>query len=125
MSENILKFTKSHEWVRVEGDEAAIGLTDYAQHELGDIVFVELPDTGTSVTAGEVLTSVESVKSVSEVYAPVSGEVVAANDALESDPGLVNSDPMGAGWIAKVKLSNAAELDDLMNADDYESLTKE
>lgn len=125
MSENVVRFTKSHEWVRVEGDEAVIGITDYAQHELGDIVFVELPAAGTAVSAGDVVTSVESVKSVSEVYSPVSGEVVAGNEALEDEPGLVNSDPMGDGWIVRIKLSDASEIDKLMTPDDYEALTKE
>lgn len=125
MSDNVVRFTKSHEWVRLEGDEAVIGITDYAQHELGDIVFVELPAVGAVVSAGDVVTSVESVKSVSEVYSPVSGEVVAGNEALEDNPGLVNSDPTGEGWIVRMKLSDASEIDGLMTPDDYEALTKE
>jgi glycine cleavage system H protein len=124
MAQAGLKFTKSHEWIRVEGQDAVVGLTDYAQGELGDIVFVELPDKGRSVSSGDVLTTVESVKSVSEVYTPVSGEVVEANSALEDDPSAINSDPYGEGWIAKIRLSDPAELDKTLSPGEYEELTK-
>jgi len=124
MSENGLRFTKTHEWVKVEGDVATLGLTDYAQHELGDIVFVELPEIGREIAAGDVLTSVESVKSVSEVYTPVSGEVVESNAALEEDPSVVNSDPLGAGWIARIRMKDPGELSELMDAQAYEEHKK-
>ena len=124
MSKQDLKFTKSHEWLKVEGTEALIGLTDYAQGELGDIVFVELPAEGTHVSAGDVLTTVESVKSVSEVYAPVAGDVVDVNAALEDSPDLINSDPYGDGWMVRVKLEDVSSLDGLMTADAYEEHTK-
>ncbi len=124
MSKRDLRFTESHEWLKVEGTEALIGLTDYAQGELGDIVFVELPSAGTHVSAGDVLTTVESVKSVSEVYAPVAGDVVEANAALEDSPDLINSDPYGEGWMVRVKLEDVSSVDQLMTADDYEERTK-
>jgi glycine cleavage system H protein len=124
MAEAGLKFTKSHEWIRVEGDDAVVGLTDYAQGELGDIVFIELPDKGKSVSSGDVLTTVESVKSVSEIFAPLSGEVVDANSALDDDPSLINSDPYGQGWIVKIRLSDKGELDATITGDEYEELTK-
>ncbi len=124
MSKQDLRFTESHEWLKMEGDEALIGLTDYAQGELGDIVFVELPAAGTHVAAGDVLTTVESVKSVSEIYAPVAGEVVDANAALENSPDLINSDPYGEGWIVNLKVEDASSVDGLMTADEYEDHTK-
>ncbi len=124
MAEAGLKFTKSHEWIRVEGEDAVVGLTDYAQGELGDIVFIELPETGKGISSGDVLTTVESVKSVSEIYAPLSGEVVDANSALDDDPSLINSDPYGQGWIVKIRLSDPGELDGTISADEYEELTK-
>jgi glycine cleavage system H protein len=124
MAEAGLKFTKSHEWIRVEGDDAVVGLTDYAQGELGDIVFIELPEKGKGVSAGEPLTTVESVKSVSEIIAPVSGEVVDANSALEGDPSLINSDPYGEGWIVKIRLKDKGELDATISPEEYEALTK-
>jgi glycine cleavage system H protein len=124
MTKQDLRFTKSHEWLKVEGTEALIGLTDYAQGELGDIVFVELPAEGTHVSAGDVLTTVESVKSVSEVYAPVAGDVVEVNAALEDSPDLINSDPYGDGWMVRVKLEDVSSLDGLMTADAYEEHTK-
>ncbi|MBD3367912.1 MAG: glycine cleavage system protein GcvH [Candidatus Eisenbacteria bacterium] len=119
-----LLFTKSHEWVRVEDDVATIGVSDYAQSELGDIVFVELPDTGKSVSSGDVLTSIESVKSVSELYTPVSGEIIEVNTALDDDPGKINEDPTGDGWVLRIKLSDPSELDGLMGPEDYEAHTK-
>lgn len=124
MGEAGLKFTKSHEWIRVEGEDAVVGLTDYAQGELGDIVFIELPETGESVSSGEVLTTVESVKSVSELFVPVTGEIVDANTALDDDPSLINSDPYGEGWIVKIRLTDPSELDETMSAEEYDELTK-
>lgn len=124
MAEAGLRFTTSHEWVRVEGDDAVVGLTDYAQGELGDIVFIELPEGGKKFSSGDVLTTVESVKSVSEIYAPVGGEIVDANSALEDDPGLINSDPYGKGWIVKIRLSDKGELEGTISGEEYEKLTK-
>jgi glycine cleavage system H protein len=124
MAQADLKFTESHEWIRVEGDVAVVGLTDYAQGELGDIVFIELPEKGKGVSSGDVLTTVESVKSVSEIYAPLSGEIVGANSALEDDPSLINSDPYGKGWIVKIQVSDQSELDGTISAEEYEKLTK-
>lgn len=115
------RYTKQHEWVDVKGDAATIGITDYAQQELGDVVFVELPKPGASVTAGKSLGTVESVKAVSEIYSPVSGEVVEANAALHDTPEKINSDPHGAAWLVKVRLANPAELKDLMDATAYEA----
>jgi len=117
-------FTETHEWLRVEGDVATLGLTDYAQGELGDIVFVELPEAGRSLAAGDVLTTVESVKSVSELYAPIEGEIVEGNAALEDDPSLINSDPYDAGWIAKLKLASETDVSQFMTAEQYEAHIK-
>ena len=119
-----LLYTTSHEWIRVEGDSVVIGITHYAQDQLGEVVFVELPAEGTHVSAGDVLTTVESVKSVSEVYAPVAGDVVEVNAALEDSPDLINSDPYGDGWMVRVKLEDVSSLDGLMTADSYEEHTK-
>ena len=113
-------YTKDHEWIRLDGDVAAVGITTYAQSQLGDVVFVDLPKIGTHVTKGEEAAVVESVKAASEVYAPASGEVVAVNDALEAAPATVNQDAEGAGWFVKLKLTDAKELDDLMSAHDYQ-----
>ena len=113
-----LKYTKDHEWVRSGDGEAVIGITDYAQAQLGDVVFVELPAVGRTIKQGEVFGTIESVKAVSELYAPVSGEVVAVNDALSTSPESVNKDPHGA-WIIKVKPSNAGELGALLDATAY------
>ncbi len=124
MSTAELRFTESHEWLKVDGDEALMGLSEYAQHELGDIVFVELPEEGTTVAAGDVLATVESVKSVSEVYSPVSGEIVEINGDLEDSPDLINTDAYGDGWLIKLKLANVAEIDNLMSDDEYEAHTK-
>lgn len=114
-----LRYAKSHEWVRIDGEVATVGITDHAQHELTDVVFVELPAVGRQVKAGESCAVVESVKTASDVYAPVSGEVVEANDAVTGNPALVNSDPFGEGWFFKLKLSNADELAALLNAAAY------
>jgi glycine cleavage system H protein len=119
------KYTKEHEWVHVEGDSGTVGITDHAQHELGDIVFVELPKPGTKVTKGQTFGSVESVKAVSDIYAPVSGEVTAANDALAKTPEKLTEDPPGAAWLIKVKLSDAAEAGALMSAADYQKYVGE
>ncbi|MBP2158687.1 MULTISPECIES: glycine cleavage system protein GcvH [Asticcacaulis] len=116
-----MKFTKDHEWVEVTGDTALVGITAYAANALGDVVFVEIPEVGKSLTKGDSFAVVESVKAASDVYAPVSGEVVAANDDLPNSPDTVNAAPESAGWIAKVKLSNPAELDELMDRDAYEA----
>lgn len=113
-----LKYTKSHEWVRVEGDVATIGITHFAQSELGDVVFVELPAVGKTVAVGDIFGNIESVKSVSELYAPVPGEIVAVNTDLNSDSELVNNEPYGAGWIIKIKLT-ASLPEDLLDADAY------
>jgi glycine cleavage system H protein len=114
-----LKYAKSHEWVRVEGDLATVGITDHAQHELTDVVFVELPAVGREVKAGEPCAVVESVKIASDIYAPASGEVAEANQGVVKDPALVNADPYGAGWFFKLKLSQPAELDALLSREAY------
>lgn len=120
-----LKFTKEHEWVKVEGDTVTIGITDYAQDSLGDVVYVELPQEGGSVTKNEPFGVVESVKAVSDLYSPVSGTVTEVNDAIIDSPEAVNDDPYGDAWMIKVELSSPDELDDLLSADDYESFTEE
>ena len=118
-----LRYTKDHEWVRVEGDEATVGITEYAAGQLGDIVFVELPEVGGQLTQFGTFGVVESVKAVSDLYAPVSGTVVEVNEALRDAPELLNSDPFGGGWIARVELADASELDALMDADAYAAET--
>ena len=117
-----LQYTKSHEWVRTEGDTATIGITDHAQDELGDVVFVELPDEGATFDAGESFGTVESVKAVSDVYAPVGGEVVEVNSSLEDAPEKINDDPYGEGWIVKVRTSEEA---DLLSPEEYEKVVEE
>jgi glycine cleavage system H protein len=114
-------YTKEHEWIRVDGDQAIVGITDFAQGQLGDVVFVELPEAGRQVTRGGEAAVVESVKAASDVYAPVSGEVTEPNQALVDDPALANSDPEGEGWFFKLRLSDTSELDGLMDADAYKS----
>src|SRR5213078_726168 len=114
------RYAKSHEYVHVEGDTGTVGITDYAQKELGDVVFVELPSVGTQLDAGDELGSIESVKAVSELFAPVSGEVTEVNERLRDKPELVNTDPYGDGWMIKVRLSDASELDELMTAEEYD-----
>src|SRR5260370_6290470 len=114
------RYAKTHEYVHVEGDVATIGITDYAQKELGDVVFVELPAVGTQLEAADELGSIESVKAVSELFAPVSGEVVEVNEALTEKPELVNTDPYGDGWMVRVRLSDPTEVDELMSAEEYE-----
>jgi len=117
-----LKYVESHEWVKVEGDVVTIGVTDFAQSELGDVVFVELPEVGRVLQVGDVFGQVESVKSVSDLYAPVAGEVIEANPALAVDTALVNSDPYGAGFMLKVRLSDPADVDALMDAARYQAI---
>jgi len=114
-------YTPEHEWIRMDGDSATVGITDFAQGQLGDIVFVELPDAGKQVSKGGEAAVVESVKAASDVYAPVSGEVTEANQALSDDPSLVNTDPEGEGWFFRLRLSDTSELDGLMDADAYKS----
>lgn len=114
-----LKYAKSHEWVRVSGDVATVGITDHAQHELTDVVFVELPDSGRKVKAGEACAVVESVKTASDIYSPVSGEIIEVNKTVADNPALVNTEPYGNGWFYKIKLSNAAETNSLLSPDDY------
>ena len=114
-----LKYAKSHEWVRINGDAGTVGITDHAQHELTDIVFVELPAVGRKVKAGEACAVVESVKTASDIYSPVSGEIIEINPAVVDNPALVNTDPHAAGWFYKLKLSQPAELDTLLSPSDY------
>lgn len=114
-----LKYAKSHEWVRVEGDIAVVGITDHAQHELTDVVYVETPAVDSRVEAGKECAVVESVKSASDIYAPVSGDVVAVNEELSSAPELLNQDPYDKGWIFKIKISDPGELGELLSPDDY------
>ena len=116
-----LKYAKSHEWVRVSGDTATVGITDHAQHELTDIVFVELPAAGRKVKAGEACAVVESVKTASDIYSPVSGEILEVNQAVVDKPELVNTDPHGNGWFYKIKLSNAAEVNALLTPESYKA----
>jgi len=119
------RYTKEHEWIDAKGGTATIGITDYAQHELGDVVFVELPAAGTKLVAGKTFSSVESVKAVSEIYAPANGEVIEGNTALQNKPETINSDPHGAGWLVKIKLANPAEVNALMDAAAYETYIEE
>ncbi len=120
------RYAKSHEYVHVEGNTGTIGITDYAQKELGDVVFVELPQIGTELEAGDELGSIESVKAVSELFVPVSGEVIEINEALADNPALVNTDPWGDGWMVRIKLADVTEVDELMTAEEYdEYLEKE
>ena len=116
-----LKYAKSHEWIRVSGDVGAVGITDHAQHELTDIVFVELPASGKKVKAGESCAVVESVKTASDIYSPVSGEITEINTALESNPALVNTDPYGDGWLFKIRLGNPAEVNGLLASNQYQA----
>ena len=118
------KYTKEHEWVLVEGDTGTVGVTDHAQHELGDIVYVDLPKVGATFDKGQSFGSVESVKAVSEVFSPVSGEIEEANDSLTDEPEKVNTDPYGDGWMIRVKMSASGEVDSLLTAAEYEDFTK-
>jgi glycine cleavage system H protein len=119
-----LRYSSDHEWVRVEGATATIGITEYAQDALGDVVFVEMPQAGLAVAAGESFSEVESTKSVSDIYAPVTGSIAEVNADLESQPELLNSDPYGAGWICRIEISDPSELDGLMDAEAYRALTE-
>ena len=120
-----LRYTKDHEWVRIDGDLAVVGITDYAQSQLGDVVYVELPEIGRRVEQGEEAAVVESVKAASEVYAPVSGEVVEVNEALAADPARVNADPIGEGWFIKLRLDDPKQLDTLMDEEAYKRFVEE
>ena len=115
-----LKYTKSHEWVRVSGDTATVGITDHAQHELTDIVFVELPEIGKQFKSGEATAVVESVKTASDIYSPVSGQILETNKAVVDNPALANTEPYAGGWFFKIKLSNLTELNSLLSPDDYQ-----
>jgi glycine cleavage system H protein len=117
-----LKYTKDHEWISVEGDVATVGITDFAQSELGDIVFVDISTQGESLSQHDVFGTVEAVKTVSDLYMPISGEILEVNSGLDNAPESVNSDAYGSGWMVKVKLSNASELDGLMSATDYKAM---
>jgi glycine cleavage system H protein len=119
-----LHYSKDHEWVRVDGDVAVIGITDYAQNSLGDVVYVELPKAGDEFAANESFGSVESVKAVSEVFTPIAGVVAQINESLADEPETVNSDPYGSGWMIRLKMSNAGEVDSLLTAAEYEDFTK-
>lgn len=117
-----LKYTKDHEWIKIEGDVATIGITDFAQGELGDIVYVEVETEGETLDAHEVFGTIEAVKTVSDMFIPVSGEITNFNEELESNPELINSDPFGKGWIVKVKMSDTSQVNDLMEPADYEGI---
>ena len=125
MNPKELKYTREHEWIRVEGDECTIGITDYAQEELGDVVFVELPDVGAAIFSDKPFGAVESVKAVSDLFAPVSGEVVAVNGDLDNAPETVNRETYGDGWMIRVKLSDPGEVDSLMDSAAYQKLVDE
>lgn len=120
-----LRYTKDHEWIRVDGEVGVVGITEFAQSELGDVVFVELPEVGDQVDAGAEVGTIESVKAVSSLYSPVSGEIVEVNEALADKPELVNEDPHGDGWMMKVKLSDEGQLEGLMSAEQYEEHASE
>jgi len=121
----VKRFTKTHEWIQVENSVGTIGITEYAQEKLGDVVYADLPEVGKTVKKGEILLSLESVKAASDVYAPVSGKVVEVNAALEDKPEIVNKDAEGEGWLVKVEIIDPAELDDLLNEEDYKKLCEE
>ena len=125
MYPNNYRYTKEHEWVRLDGGTATVGITDYAQHALGDVVYVELPNLGAKLTAGKSFGTVESVKAVSEIYAPVTGEVIETNASLGSAPELINSDPHGQGWLIKVKGADASQIAGLMDSATYETYVAE
>lgn len=116
-----LKYTKDHEWIRVEGEEAIVGITDFAQRELGDIVFIDINTIGEEVAQDEVFGTVEAVKTVSDLFMPVAGTVLAVNDQIDGSPELVNQDPYGAGWLVRIKLGNPADVDGLLSAEAYQS----
>ena len=120
-----VKYTNEHEWIRLEGDTAYVGITDYAQEQLGDIVFVDIPTEGETLEANEVFGTIEVVKTISDLFLPVAGEVLKQNPALEENPELVNKDPYGEGWLIKMNPANAADLDNLLNAESYKALVNE
>lgn len=119
------KYTQEHEWVRMDGDVAVVGITDFAQDQLGDVVFVDLPEVGASVIQAETFGSIDSVKTASDLFSPISGEVTEVNGSVQDDPASINTDPYGEGWLIKVKPSNTSELDKLMSAAQYEEYTKD
>ena len=123
MDHKKFKFTKDHEWLNLQEDIATVGITDYAQGQLGDIVFIEMPQVSTKITASESFGAIEAVKTVADLYAPVSGEVIEINDNLDSSPDLVNSDPYIEGWIVKLKIDNNDEINELMNYNEYQEFT--
>ncbi len=120
-----VKYTNEHEWVRIEGDEAYVGITDYAQTQLGDIIFVDIPTEGETLEKGETFGSIEVVKTVSDLFLPIGGEILEVNPALEENPELVNKDPYGEGWIVKIKPTDVSEADDLLDAEAYKQLINE
>jgi len=120
-----LKYTEEHEWVKVEGDIAIVGITDFAQNELSDIVYVELPEVGKNIKKGDVIATVEAVKTVADVYSPVSGEIIEVNEKLKDEPSIINNDPYGEGWIAKVKMENPEEINALLDHVAYKKLVEE
>jgi glycine cleavage system H protein len=120
-----LRYSKDHEWIRQDGDVVTIGITEYAQDSLGDVVFVDIPQLGSAVEAGESFTEIESTKSVSDIYAPLSGTISEVNDALDEQPELLNNDPYGDGWICSIEMSDPDELDALLDADGYRALTED
>ena len=124
-----LYYTKEHIWVKIENDVATIGITDYAQSQLGDVVFIELPEVEREVESGEVIATVESIKAVSEIYSPLTGKIISINEDLANEPSLLNSDPYGDGWICDIQMKDLTEIEDLMTADDYrayvEAITEE
>ncbi len=120
-----LFYTKEHLWVKAEGDDAVVGITDYGQHQLGDVVYVELPQVDSEVESGDKVASIESVKAAIDVFSPLTGKVISINDDLKDDPSLVNTDPYGEGWLYEMKMSDPSELEDLMTADDYRAYIEE
>ncbi|MEZ0323111.1 MAG: glycine cleavage system protein GcvH [Hydrogenothermaceae bacterium] len=120
-----LYYTKEHVWVKIDSDVATIGITDYGQHQLGDVVFVDLPELGREVESGEVIASVESVKAVSEIYSPLTGKIISINEDLSNDPSVINSDPYGDGWICDIQVKDIQEIEDLMTAEDYRAYLEE
>ena len=119
-----IKYSSDHEWMRLDGDVASVGISNYAQEQLGDVVFVELPKVGAAFTAGDEAAVVESVKAASEIYAPVGGEITEVNDALTDEPGAINSDPLGEGWIFKMRIADSGEVDALMDEDAYKAFVE-
>ena len=119
-----LKYTKEHEWLKIEGEVATVGITDYAQEQLGDVVFIEMPDEDSEVEAESTISTIESVKAVSDIYAPITGTISVVNDSLKDEPAKVNSDPYGEGWLFKIKISDANQVDSLMSDSEYEEFLK-